>query len=95
MTKQYTIKLPALGGSRSSGAELAESLPNDLTGSQVVVDATDNVTCSQGFTDELFKQILEVRQADNVTVENWNEKLKIYANLSGVKRFYLNNITFR
>lgn len=95
MTANYIINLPALGGARESGAKLAESLPDELTGAQVVVDAENNVTCSQGFTDELFKQILEVRNADSVIVENWSEKIKVYATLSGVKRSYLTRILFR
>ncbi|MBC9704516.1 MAG: hypothetical protein H9W81_05805 [Enterococcus sp.] len=95
MTNPYVITLPRLGGVRESATTLAESLPRDLAGSQVVVDAETNLTCSQGFVDELLKQILEIRNTEQVIIVNWNEHLKVYANLSGVKRGYLNQITFR
>ena len=62
------IVLPALIGARASAVQLADHLPDDLTGREVTIDANLSMAASQGFADELIKQVFEIRNASSLAV---------------------------
>lgn len=77
-----SIKLPRLIGARSSAIVITESLSSDCTDVDVVLDASELVSAAQGFTDELINQILIVRNARSLTVENSTKVLKRHLSTS-------------
>jgi hypothetical protein len=62
------LVLPTLIGARSSAIDLVADLPGDLADLEVTVDASLCLSASQGFADELVKQVLEVRGAASLAV---------------------------
>jgi len=83
------IVIPKLVGSRLRAAELAEhSLPRDLTGQMVEVDASSLSSAAQSFADELCKQVLELRNADFLSVHHatprFGQHLSASARLRGM-----------
>lgn len=60
---KYSIELPTLAGTRWSAQELISKLPEDLSSSSVELDCSLARSTSQGFADELIREILELRGA--------------------------------
>lgn len=63
MFDEIELRLPKLVGTRGRAEQIASELASDLSSSMVTVDCADVLSGAQGFTDELCKQILEVRGA--------------------------------
>lgn len=70
MKNPEVLTLPRLAGSRQKATILAESLPESLQDTVVVIDASESASVSQGFVDQLLKELIEVRESPNVFVVN-------------------------
>lgn len=75
----YGFKLPELVGSRSSALRLTAELPSSLETLIVAVDCSAVLSASQGFVDELCKQILEERRAEELQLLYPSERMAIHA----------------
>lgn len=80
------LVLPALIGARSSAIEMAAALPDDLNGQEVTVDANLSLAASQGFADELIKQVFEVRHASSLAVSGCSAVLSLQLRRSAILR---------
>ncbi|WP_148050012.1 hypothetical protein [Frigoribacterium sp. PhB107] len=77
-----TISVPRLAGSREHAARIAQSLPDDLRGISVLLEAGAVRSAAQSFADELCKQILVIRQADRLEVHSASATFARYLNSS-------------
>lgn len=67
-----------MNGARSSAEEFTKDLPSDLSGCTVELDGKIMRVTSQGFADELCKQILEIRNASKLVLRDVPEILSVY-----------------
>jgi len=72
---------------------MATALPDDLAGLVVTVDAGLSRSASQGFADELVKQVLEVRHAASLTVSESPPALSRYILDSAAARGFSSHVS--
>lgn len=95
-TKQtFAIILPRLAGARGRGAEIASALPGNLSDATVTVDCSELMSAAQGFTDELCKQMLEVRQASSVVFTKAPDRFRNFVLLSAKNRDFASRVSFQ
>jgi hypothetical protein len=73
-------------GSRQRAVELTDHLPKSLQHSTVVIDASGLASAAQSFADELCKQILEVREAEELVVHCATPRFAAHLNTSAQLR---------
>ena len=64
----YTITLPRLVGTREKIQLLTDHLPNDISDSSVLIDASNSAAIAQCCADELVKQIIQDRNAQRMII---------------------------
>lgn len=74
----FRMKLPMMNGARESAERFTKDLPSDLTGCTVELDGKIMRVSTQGFADELCKQILEIRNASSLILLDVPEILSVY-----------------
>lgn len=77
-SKIFHMELPKMNGARSSAEVFTKDLPSDLSDCTVVLDGKIMRVTSQGFADELCKQILEIRNASKLILLDVPEILSVY-----------------
>lgn len=73
------LTLPEYGGSRASAADFTASLPEDLTGITVRLDCSQGFAISQSFSDELCKQILQLRRASSLILQEPPQRMAVHS----------------
>lgn len=90
----YILKPHPLSGTRQRAEDLVAELPEDFAGASVTVDASEMKAYAQCFVDELCKQILQVHQAESLTIITDNDTLKSRVEFSAQLRNFTDRITF-
>lgn len=73
-------------GSREQAQSLTIGLAADLTGQTVAVDCASLVVSSPSFFDELVKQVLIERHANELIIDNAGDRLLRHAERSAANR---------
>lgn len=76
--KIFRMELPRMNGARESAERFTKDLPSDLSDCTVELDGRIMRVSSQGFADELCKQILEIRNASSLILRDVPEILSVY-----------------
>jgi hypothetical protein len=80
------VEAPVRLGSREQATELLADLSTDLTGQTVVVSFRDNRSSRPSFVDELVREVLFVRDARCLVLEDAPELVRSTAQRSAVSR---------
>jgi hypothetical protein len=80
------ITTPDHAGSREQAQDLVRSLADDLTGQTVLVDCSRLVVGTPSFLDELVKQILEQRNAQELEVSGGPQRARALLERSAENR---------
>lgn len=78
-TSTFELTLPEYGGSRASAADFTADLPDDLSGMAVRVDCSQGFAISQSFSDELCKQILQLRRASSLILQEPPQRMAVHS----------------
>jgi hypothetical protein len=71
-----TIVLPRLAGTRRLAGEICDAALHELEDTAVTVDASANLTSTQGFIDELVQRIVEHGNDVTLTVAGANNDFR-------------------
>lgn len=93
-SKKAILALVGLYGSRERAAELCTQFPDDLSDVDITIDTRHLSAASQGFIDELCKQIAEIRKSKTLVVVGANESFRNKAETSSVLRGFSDRISF-
>lgn len=85
-TVSIDLTLPQLGGSRASAADLVAYLPEDLTGVAVSVDCSGAESITQSYSDELCKQLLQLRRADSLILREPPQRMATHSRMAAQLR---------
>jgi hypothetical protein len=80
------VEAPARLGSREQAGELLAHLPTDLTEQTIVVSFRENRSARPSFVDELVREILFVREAGCLVLEDPPELVRSTALRSATSR---------
>ena len=80
------LVLPELIGARDSAVALANTLPPELHGLEVTVDASQLRSASEGFADELVRQVIGVRDAASLAVGESTRRFAEHLRTSAARR---------
>jgi len=92
---EYTVTLPVKPNTRQQVELFIDHMPQDLTGKTVIVDASNVDDITPSFTDELSKQILSVRKAQDIVVVSAPYRMKQYIQMLAKNRHYIDLISYR
>ena len=81
-----TIEAPSRVGSREEARALLESLPRDLSSSEVLVDCSQIQASAPSFVDELVKILLVERNAARLHLSKAPARTQHYAERSARNR---------
>jgi hypothetical protein len=80
------LTLPERAGSRSEAQDLLRELSRDLSGAVVRLDGSHLGAGSSSYMDELVKEVLEVRRAAKLILEDVTERAAGFATSSAARR---------
>jgi hypothetical protein len=80
------LTLPERAGSRSEAQDLLRGLSRDLSGVKVRLDGSHLGAGSSSYMDELVKEVLEVRHAARLVLEDVTERAAGFARSSAARR---------
>ena len=80
------VEAPVRLGSREQATELLGGLPGDLTGQTIVVSFRENRSARPSFVDELVREVLFVRKAGCLVLQQPSELIRSTAERSASSR---------
>jgi hypothetical protein len=70
------IETPEHAGSRDQARSLIQPVPGDLSGETISLDCSKMIVGTPSFLDEVVKQILELREAEALEVNDAPERAR-------------------
>lgn len=93
-SKKATLALVGLYGTRERAAELCTQFPDDLSDVDMILDTRHLSAASQGFIDEVCKQIAEIRKSKTLVIVGASESFRKKAETSSVLRGFSDRLSF-
>ncbi len=78
----FELTLPRLGGARASAADLVADLPEDLSNRVVIVDCSAAEAITQSYSDELCKQVLQLRKAAGLVLRFPTQRMATHSRMA-------------